>query len=575
MNKTMVSLLVAVLIVFCISIFKHISHPLLWNDEAETVSFGQSILHHGYPKIHDGKNIIYPLDYLDLRLGEDTKTDAFIGSGWGCYYFATAGIILASAADDIYIRTALLRIPFAIIGICGIVLLALTVITIFERQKDKLLALLVFFIFEVLSISLVLHLREVRYYSIVLLLCAALLFLYVRRHVFDNIRPGIFFAAAIALLFILFNTFIPAYAAFVLFWILDWCRITIQRAVEKPTSLRSILRSIQSESKKLLPLIVSLLSVLPVAFFFRTAEISRAISEQFGFNGTMFVGHIASIAAFLGKYEYLYLALSVKLLAFLSRFFSGRGEPDREVLIATRLSGLIGLFVILAVLLVARLPFYIYERYFIFLQPFIIAMLVLDSAVAFKRISRCSPTAYRTAYRILTATILLPFVFCTTNKIESLTGHLYEITHPYYGPVDYAISFLKKNISTPERLVIATNYEENTYMYYLDCKVIFGYTGKNLAEDSTIQPDIIIYRKGWGNFAPEFQSLLERARYHKWTLPIEDLLVNNIPELRHNNDLYHRFKTEWTNDERRQLQILVKGEDTRPGGGKTWREPSN
>ena len=40
-------------------LFKHLSYPLLWDQEAVTAAFGGRILEHGYPKVHGPKNAVY------------------------------------------------------------------------------------------------------------------------------------------------------------------------------------------------------------------------------------------------------------------------------------------------------------------------------------------------------------------------------------------------------------------------------------------------------------------------------------------------------------------------------------
>ncbi|KKQ55984.1 MAG: hypothetical protein US75_C0011G0001, partial [Candidatus Woesebacteria bacterium GW2011_GWC1_38_13] len=42
--------------IFLFLAFKNIQYPLLWNDEGDTVVFGQQVLRYGYPKIHGDKN---------------------------------------------------------------------------------------------------------------------------------------------------------------------------------------------------------------------------------------------------------------------------------------------------------------------------------------------------------------------------------------------------------------------------------------------------------------------------------------------------------------------------------------
>ncbi len=58
-NKILIVIVFLLSIIFAFSLFKNIAHPLLWNDESETAMFARRILEYGYPKVHDGKNILY------------------------------------------------------------------------------------------------------------------------------------------------------------------------------------------------------------------------------------------------------------------------------------------------------------------------------------------------------------------------------------------------------------------------------------------------------------------------------------------------------------------------------------
>src|SRR6266542_6993459 len=94
--------------IFCLSLFKNISYPLIWNDESETIMMATRVLEFGYPKVHDGKNTVFmmPVNHLDsvdnFRVGYNKKYDAFIGNTWGMYYVGAIGAYIANITDDIY-----------------------------------------------------------------------------------------------------------------------------------------------------------------------------------------------------------------------------------------------------------------------------------------------------------------------------------------------------------------------------------------------------------------------------------------------------------------------------------------
>ena len=142
---------ILLLLVFSFSLFKNISYPLLWHDEAETAMFGERILQYGYPKVHDGKNVLYNFDFEYAPgfglLGLKEETDAYIGGAlWGQYYFSVPGIYLADKMKNIYNQTASVRIPFALAGFLGILIGGLFGLFFFKPVSQRF-AFFVFYFF--------------------------------------------------------------------------------------------------------------------------------------------------------------------------------------------------------------------------------------------------------------------------------------------------------------------------------------------------------------------------------------------------------------------------------------------
>ena len=148
---------------FIFSLFKNIQYPLLWNDETETAMYAKRILQYGYPKINDGKNIVW-LSYLpDRSIGINKKMDSCEALVWGQYYFAAVGEFFAEKTNDIYLKTAFLRIPFGAAGLIGLVIMAFSISGSFRKKKvHELIFFNAFFFLAVLSVRLTLHLREVQ-----------------------------------------------------------------------------------------------------------------------------------------------------------------------------------------------------------------------------------------------------------------------------------------------------------------------------------------------------------------------------------------------------------------------------
>jgi len=162
-NRHVTIVLVFLCALLLTSLFKNISYPLFWADESMTVMGGVRVLEYGYPKVHDGKNVFYDLLHPDTSLGIDEKTDAYIGgASWGQYYFAVIGIKLAEMSDDLFTKTAIIRVTFGLAGLAGLAIFALLARQFFHTPLSKTGFLTLFVFLEVISVPLVLHLREAR-----------------------------------------------------------------------------------------------------------------------------------------------------------------------------------------------------------------------------------------------------------------------------------------------------------------------------------------------------------------------------------------------------------------------------
>ena len=200
-----------------------------------------------------------------------------------------------------------------------------------------------------------------------------------------------------------------------------------------------------------------------------------------------------------------------------------------------------------------------FTRYLIYMQPVLAIIAIFDFIYLLNIFSEPNSTIAKGQVLlvvIFTGLFSLPFI----NNIPFIKGHIYEMTNQYKGPLDFTIPYIKANYPKPEDLTIATNYEETSYMYYLKSKVIVGFVGNNLPEDTAFQPDIISYRQSLGsNFAGVFNLYLKRANYTRTSFPGKDIPVNNIPELNFDMPQYnHYFKSAQTDDEQKQVDLLIK-----------------
>ncbi len=551
-NRILAITLLLIVSLFLVSLFKNIKYPLLWNDEAETAMYATRILDYGYPKIHDGKNLVYLLELPDKRLGMNEKIDAWTCVTWGQYYFAAIGAFFAEKVDDIYSKTAILRIPFAGIGFLGVFVTALLAARLFRENLTHMLIFLVLFsLFELLSVSLVLHLREVRAYSINIFLSACLFYSYVSYAGLKKTGASNYVVSATLILVLLFNnisiSYFSAAAAIGLFNSFEFF---------KKRNFRNLVIS-------MLPLFISFIVIIPLLMFFDVFRISREFEKFFGMGSGIHIRHVSSILNFFIKYEFLYLAMAAKIVLLILRFCLPASILPKTALEKTAsvkqklfLSDFLSLYFIMHILAVAKIPYpTIFERYVIGLQPVLIAILLLDIFIIFELLSSMN----RLPRRMLTPAILLLmsviFVVNLADKTGLIRNHLYELSHQYRGPLDFAIPYIKDNYKNTDSLVIATNYEECSYMYYLNSKVIIGYVGNNLVEDMKANPDIIIMRKKWTYTSEQkiFTPFFGRNKYVMVSFPVFDYFVNNIPETS-----LHLFKTKMAENDSQRLNIYLK-----------------
>ena len=542
------------------NLFVHLSHPLIWSDEGDSVMFGQRVLEYGYPKVHGERNLLYGLKEK-LEVGIDETTDAYTGAPWMNYYVAAAGVYWASHSTDDYAKTLRLRLPFTLVGLLGLALLFVSVApalsefdVVAHAQEQRgyystRSALLVFAILACLSTSLILHLREARYYPIVLLLVGSFFFVWLRHHVFGRASYAGYCVGTFLSLFLLFNTFYPAFGVVVVSSLLHLAtKLRLARA-ERRTSL-------QDFSWSAMPVFAALFAVLPLLAFFDFVEQSERWFESFDSSFRAYLQNLAVVGYNLMRFEFLLLVLVLKVLLLSQRAGVRALLESGEIRQRLDVSRFLGLFLLAYFLLVTRSPF-IFERYFLAMGPVLSLLVIVDGSILLSVVrfgSRLSDRKWR--QRIIPAVVLATFAVTVGVRYPELQGRIQEMRVPYQGPLDFAIPYLKKTYQNPEDLVIATNYAGSVFMYYLGSHVTIGYYGANLEQDMAIQPDIIIPRP-WSRQRAHLATLSASADYRRKEFPVADQATNNIPSLSPftPGGLRHRYETVFAQDPLQRFAI--------------------
>lgn len=490
-------------LLFLLMHFKNIQYPLFWNDEGETAMHTLRVLEYGYPKVDDGKNVIYPIRYKDKAIARHPDSDAYLGIGWGMFYFAAPSIWLAQYVENIYVKTAISRIWFSLIGLTALGILFFTFVS--ENRRIYL-----FFIFALLTaeISFSLHIKEVRYISPALFL-ASLQFLLWKKWDENRVNTMLYVFLSGVNFWCMYNMFGPNYFSFLVAFgcfLIVWHQFSIPKLF----------------IGGILPGMLSVVLLIPVLLYFNTFEFSKAMRESYHQDLNRILEQLETVFTYFFQYGWGYLLLFSTVYALIRK---------KKFTLA------LSIFAWIYIFSLCIIPNTVYTRYFILiiaLAAFINVHVIMDILNQFKPSMIIG----------VLAVILVNLGFPAIPFWSGLHDRIYEITHQYKGPLDYTIPWIMSTYDEPKNLVIATNYEECSYMYYLNSKVIMGYVLNNESEDRKQIPDIIHFRKAWAwNYGnAEFNVFRQKTSYDSHKFNIYEYATNTIPEL--NTDPFpHPFKT--------------------------------
>ena len=535
----MMSIIAVVTVLFGLSVFKNIAYPLFWADESMTMVGSQRVQQFGYPKVHDGKNVWYDLRHTDTptggnsTIGINKADDAYIGgTSWGHYYFGLLGLNLTNGEKDLYAKTGTIRSTFALAGVLGIALLCLLMAGLFTNRMYKLYAILAVLVASLLSVPLAMLLREVRYYPLTVLLLAAVAAVYCLYRFGQRLNGFVAAGLLAVLLWALFMTFSPVY--FIAVGTLGASELLIWgSAYLKTRDLPGVLRQ---NWLMLLALGVSGVIVFPLLGYFKTFEISAAMAQFNQFTDATYRDNLGTAFGYFAKFELLWLAVILKISVAL--LWKPIWNQQRAALQSSLL--LTGLFVVYLVL-IARVPNFMFTRYLIPVQPILSATLALDIVSILAVLNTAPGRTMKVASLWITVAIFA--IVGVSRSRDTWNGHLAELNTAYKGPLDYAIPFIAGKTNRPDTLTVATNYEETSFIYYLSAKTVVGFVGNNLPADSLARPDFVLYRRAWGNYPNVFNGFLQRGNFKVEKLPVADLPVNNIPEVNFRPPFNHYYKT--------------------------------
>jgi len=553
-------ILLLVICVFGISLFKNLSYPLLWNDESYGAMNATRILEYGYPKVHDNhnNNSVFELPYgCPWKTFYNEKFDVATYATWGNEYLSVPGVFLAKFTDDIYQKTALIRFPFACMGFLSLLVILVAFKDIFPSRKLFLVFSICVFVIELFSVSQILHMREARYYSATLLLAACFFWVFTRYFICQTLKTKTYFFLMAILFFITYHVF---YVLDVIFFgtILSWIagQLTIACVAKKNVRLY-----FSSCLKAIYPIAASIILIFPFEMFFHTIKAVKILTEFMHPAWTNPFNNLVSIVSYFFQYEFFIAGIIIKVLAIIVCFKirsiaktdNNLFEPIRRIMLADLL---INVFILIYVILISRSPIYLFTRaFFPILPAWVISLSIevvflLYVASQFHFVSLASKRFYGFI-------VILAMIGNGVCLFPEVKDHAFELFHPYKGPLDFIIPTIIKISRNPKDIIIATNYESTSFMFYLGSRVLIGFTPMSIDEDLKAKPDIVIFR--WPSVHQEIlEGYLHKGNYKCVNFPVVNYPVNDIPELNKSGvGITHLFRTWYTRNKNQQASIFV------------------
>jgi hypothetical protein len=543
--------IIVLLAILIFTVFKNIQYPIMWGDEADTAMFAERILTYGYPKVHDAHN---SLNYAMIsgNVGVNEKYDAGTVSMWGQYYFTAIGAALARRVDDFYLKTAMLRIPHAVLGLLGILILPFSITPLIKDRNKKLLFWIIYLVFIILSISLLLHIKQVRSYALSVFFSSLFLIIFTRFYFFKSLGRLAYYILGTITLFLLVNSFPPGFLSLIVS-----VGLYVLLSNFRKTKKSSEIGAIKQAFKDLLPGVIVSFLMLPILKFFGTSQVSSRAYADIGFGLRLYLSYIERVVRFLFYYHFFsILIFMVAILLFIrtkstsvSFFKLVEGFVSKEKVFSFML------FILVAYIPVVAFTPYMFDRYFIFLQPLTSLLIAYSFVIFLSKLSIVKDKDKRTNFILLVIYgLFLLFSINMIFKFDIIRSRLYELTHKFYGPMDYIVKYLADSYDNTRELTIDTNIEQPVLIYYLGSRVICDDSSECYSEPS----DILIPRRGYlkDEFASRIDRQMNQASYAKVQLPVLDYPANNIPEF--SLGLRHLFKTPTTDDPNEMVFLYVK-----------------
>jgi hypothetical protein len=485
-------------------IFFRLDQRLLWMDEAETALLGRSILSHGVPIAWDGRNLI------SQEVGREFGTDyVWYWTPWLDKYLAAASFAVLGES------TFSARLPFAILGLLSVVSIHSLAVALFRDRWVGVAAMA----FLALSVPFILHVRQCRYYSAVILCSTWAIYWFI------GIAKGHRFAAVgfVVTTVLLFHASILNAVATVI--ALAPC------AVIQEHRNRTVMR------RYCVVFAFVVLGGVPSAYVFTPALGEPRILSV--------VQNIRTHLDLMNRYTFAFAALAIFLILawFTRRVRLVKSDAWRPCL-------LLSVFMVVYLMAVSLAPWSFYRYTVALLVP--AAVLSAFIATSMVRWRPVLGTLFMTCL-LLTALfhhlLAAPLTFVRYNLhldgrsfraydvLFPLGNYLHEVTHPYRGPMEQLVELLVHSASPGDRVFIT--YGDLILGFYTSLEIRGGQSGRSL--EAWVEPEWVVVRSFF-RFSDRPALRADSARMRAWLDnlpalhyrvvpgPLSDVPWDNIPE---------------------------------------------
>lgn len=514
--------LIAVIPVLAFLLFWNLGNQFLWYDEAETAVLADSILSRGYPSAEIKGFVISTEESYGPGL-------SFIAQPWLESYVAAASFAMFGKSE----WSA--RLPFALFGFFSFFLLYAAAARLFDCRTARIAVII-----AAANVPFLLHLRQCRYYSLVVFFTLALLLAYLdfiegRKHS----RP-VFTVLSFLLFQANFGCFVPVLAALLIHFF---------SAKRDRGAVKSFL--------VMYAWVFAL--VLPWAFLYK-------IWMQGGEGG--FAEVLRNAKFYLSKINEYFFPYRFAALALAAAWAFGRrhfrfGENEKRALLflsiiiavnwvmlwfadfnsARYVIHIAGLFFIIEAFLAARLLDWNRQTGAVMLALLCFTN-VLSGPVFYLPVRGLAPLVRNWTGLAVDKGILSRKY---AGKVEKELGravkksavrcyfcdYIYEITHDYDGPLEGVVKYLRVH-AKPGDTIKTHSYNDKSLLYYTDLRLDVDFSKESY-------PEWVYLRDYWNDdsfYRTEYFGNI-RKRYQKIELEYPDIRYENRPD-----DLtYHHFRT--------------------------------